>query len=213
MDNGNPFYHALLDFAVDQPIDIPTAGTLSDTTVFDGAAAGYPDITANNIQIILAVFDDEPHQSYSDPPSGNPFWAYYSDECIAVTLEGINNPPSDPDIDGPDSGDAGTEYDYDFTSIDPDGDDVSYYIKWGDGHITPWTDFQASNTPYSESHAWNSQGTFTIEAKAKDSNGAESGWSTLVVTMPRNRAINTPFLRFLQQFPNAFPILRQLLGL
>jgi len=36
---------------------------------------------------------------------------------------------------------------------------------------------------------------------------------TVTLTTPRNRAINTPFLNFLQNHPNLFPILRQILGL
>jgi len=212
--SGNPYWHAFLDFAENKAINIPAAGSISDTFTWDGSAAGYPSITVDNIQVILAVFGDEGHTSYSDPPSGNPFTAYYSDECIAtLPTELPNDPPEDPEIAGPSSGNAGTSYDYTFTSTDPDGDDVSYYIKWGDGGTTTWTTLQASGTPYEESHTWTDQGTFTIEAKAKDSKGAESGWSTLTVTMPRNRAINNPFLQFLQNHPNLFPILRYILGL
>ncbi|MCK5636652.1 MAG: PKD domain-containing protein, partial [Thermoplasmatales archaeon] len=123
-----------------------------------------------------------------------------------------NEPPNTPTIDGPTSGKAGTSYPYTFTSTDPDGDQVSYYIKWDDGSITDWTAFQASGPPgYSESHKWDEQGTYTIEAKAKDTYGVESDWATLEVTMPRNRAITSPFLNFLQNHPNLFPILRLLL--
>jgi hypothetical protein len=129
-----------------------------------------------------------------------------------IELDLNNNPPGAPTITGPPKGAAGTKYDYTFTSIDPDGNQVSYYIKWGDGDITDWTAFQASGPPgYSDSHTWDEQDEYTIEAKAKDVCGAESGWATLTVTMPRNRAyINTPFLRFLQQHPNLLPILRLL---
>ncbi len=91
---STPYYHAFLDFAVNQVIDIPATGTLSDTIVWDGGAAGYPDINPNNIQVILAVFDDEGHTSYSDPPSGNPFTAYYADETVAAIP-----PPVIPDLD------------------------------------------------------------------------------------------------------------------
>lgn len=135
------------------------------------------------------------------------------DAGSAYMFEFANQPPSAPQINGPTSGSAGTSYPYTFTSTDPDGDDVSYYIKWGDGATTAWTSYQASGTAYSESHTWSSQGTYTIEAKAKDTDGAESGWGTLQVTIPRNRALNSPFIKFLQQFPNAFPILKYLLGL
>jgi nitroreductase len=113
-----------------------------------------------------------------------------------------NEPPNVPTIEGKTSGEAGTSYLYTFTSTDPNEDQVSYYIEWGDGDLTGWTAFQASGPPgYSESHAWDEQGTYTIEAKAVDVFGAESPWGELKVTMPRNRAINGFFLRFLEQFP------------
>jgi len=133
-------------------------------------------------------------------PVGNPFTS-------------PNTPPEKPDIDGLTSGNAGTSYDYTFTSTDPDGDNIKYYIKWGDGD-SEWTSFVASGTPVTVSHTWSSQGTFSIEAKAKDSNGAESGWSTLQVTMPLNKVLTNPlFLRLLERFPNAFPVLRYIFRL
>ena len=126
---------------------------------------------------------------------------------------GENLPPTAPDIDGPANGDPGTEYDYIFNAVDPDGDDVRYYITWGDG-LTDWTDFGASGTDVIESHAWDSAGTYTITAYAEDSNGMAGPESTYVVTMPRGIiSINTMFLRLLEKFPNAFPLIRHLLGL
>jgi hypothetical protein len=80
-----------------------------------------------------------------------------------------NEPPNAPAIEGETSGKPGNSYPYTFTSTDPDGNQVSYYIKWDDGSITDWTAFQASGPPgYSESHTWDEKGTYTIEAKAKD---------------------------------------------
>ena len=181
--------------------------------MWDGAAAGYSDIDPDNIQIILAVFGDTPHQSYSDPPTGNPFWAYYSDECIAtLPTELPNDPPEDPEIAGPTNGEAGTSYPYTFTSTDPDGDDVSYYIKWGDGDTTSWTTLQASGTPYAESHTWDDKGTFTIEAKAKDEHGAESGWASFEIVITKSKVVqNTLLYRLLEQFKTRFPMLNYLL--
>jgi hypothetical protein len=119
------------------------------------------------------------------------------------TRVGENQPPNAPIIDGPPRGKAGNPYTYTFTSTDLDGDDVSYYIKWGDGDITDWTDFQASGpSGYSESHTWDEQDDYTIEAKAKDIYGFESDWATFPVTMPRNRATyNSLLYRFLEHFP------------
>jgi len=134
----------------------------------------------------------------------------WSEPLLVIIVE--NEPPNTPTIDGPTSGKAGTSYPYTFTSTDPDGDQVSYYIKWGDGSVTDWTAFQASGPPgYDGSHTWSAQGTYTIEVKTKDTYGAESDWGTLSVTMPRNKIVNRPFLNFLENHPFPFPILRLLL--
>ena len=56
-------------------------------------------------------------------------------------------------------------------------------------------------------------GRFTIEAKAKDTKGAESEWAELEIIMPKNKLIKTPFLRFLENHPHLYPLIRQILGL
>lgn len=128
---------------------------------------------------------------------------------------GENLAPGAPDIDGPVSGSAGTSYDYDFTAIDPNGDQVQYYIDWGDGE-TEWTSLAPSNTPVTVSHTWAAKDDYVITANAKDEYGLEGPEATLPITMPRNRAVNMPFLQFLQflqYHPNMFPILRYFLKL
>jgi len=215
--NGNPYYHAFLDFAANQVIDISSGGSISDTIVWDGASAGYPSITADNIQVILAVFDDEAHTSYSDPPSGNPFSAYYSDECIAaIPAGGENSPPETPEIDGPTSGKAGVEYNYTLSSTDPDGDDVFYCVDWGDDAGEVCMGPYASGEEVIVSHIWTEQDTYTIKVKAKDIYNAESDWATLEVSMPMNKPFNFNFnlIEWLfERFPNAFPMIRYLLGM
>jgi nitroreductase len=134
-------------------------------------------------------------------PVGNPFTS-------------PNNPPEAPNIDGQVNGSAGTSYNYSFNSVDPDGDDVYYYIKWGDGHTKIWDGPHASGVDIDIAHTYTNQGTFIIEAKAKDSNGAESNWSSMEVTMPKNKPFIYNFLflsRLFERFPNLFPTLRQLL--
>jgi hypothetical protein len=171
------------------------------------------------------ISDDQTENSY-DPETMTYETTYYwqivaKDEYGAFTSGPVwhfttaeNQPPNAPIIDGKTSGKAGTPYTYKFTSTDPIGDQVSYYIKWGDGDITDWTALQASGPPgYTESHTWDIQDEYTITAKAKDENGLEGPEATLTVTMPRYRVINTPFLNFLQNHPNLFPILRLLLKL
>ena len=124
-----------------------------------------------------------------------------------------NNPPSIPTINGKSNGTAGDPYSYTFTSTDPEGDDISYFVKWGDGSPVDWTALQTSGVSYTDTHTWTAQGTYQIEAKAKDSYGCQSDWATLSVSMPKNKEINTPFLNFLEQHPYLFPLLRQLLRL
>ncbi len=134
-----------------------------------------------------------------------------SDVLLVTIVE--NGPPDTPDISGPTTGKPGEEYGYTFVTNDPDGDDVSYYIKWGDGDITEWTTSQTSGSPgYNESHIWSVQGTYTIQAQAKDIYGAESDWGELEISMPRNKQyLNRSFLNFLQSHPNLFSILRELI--
>ena len=143
-----------------------------------------------------------------DASTSGPIWNF-------ATEDKPNNPPDAPIINGPTSGVPGEMYSYTFVSEDPDGDDVYYEIDWGDGTVDPWDGPHESNKKITRSHSWDSQGTFTIMARTKDIHDAISGWGTLDVTMPRNRAININylFLKFLGNHPNMFPILRYLLGL
>ena len=127
-------------------------------------------------------------------------------EVIKYLLS-FNNPPNPPTITGTINGKAGTEYEYSLTTTDPDNDAVQYYIDWGDGTYEDW--FGAATAK----HIWSAEDDYTIKAKAKDTYDAESDWSTLEVSMPKNKAINTPFLNFLENHPHLFPRLRQLLRL
>ena len=124
----------------------------------------------------------------------------------------VGAPPEAPSIDGPTNGKAGTAYDYTFNCVDPDGDDVKFYIDWGDTS-SETTGFIASGTDEIRSHTWTEEGTYTIEAYCEDSTGLTGPSSTLVVTMPRVKAVPTLLQRLLEIFPNAFPMIRYMLGL
>jgi len=127
-----------------------------------------------------------------------------------------NTPPDAPTIDGPLSGNPETLYEYSFTSIDTDGDDIAeFIIDWGDSTeqdtiIGPF----ASGEEAFANHTWDEKGTYTIKAKAKDTFGNESNWSEFEVLIPRNKVSNYNLIKWLfERFPNLFLILRQLLGL
>ena len=140
-----------------------------------------------------------------DNSVAGPIWYF-------TTEKKTNIPPNTPNITGPTSGTAGIKYDYNFETTDPDGNDVWYYIEWGDLTNTGWLGPYSSGEEITEKHTWSNRDTYTVRVKAKDVYDAESDWGTLEVTMPKNKIIN-PFERFLENHPYMFPILRQLLGL
>ena len=132
-------------------------------------------------------------------------WALYRYNCIT-------GHPNAPTITGKRLGKPGVEYEYTFTTTDPDGDDIIYGIDWNDGTDVEWVGPHPSGEKVTVTHTWNGHGKYIVRAKAKDTNGSESGWTALSVSMPRNRVyVNTPFLNFLHQYLNLFPILRLLL--
>ena len=126
-----------------------------------------------------------------------------------------NHPPSVPFINGPTSGKADVNYDYNFVATDPDGNDVWYHISWGDKEIIyihgPYPSGEEITLPYK----WPIKGTYIISCWASDIYDEASDISTLEVTiMPKDKIlINTLFTRLLERFSNAFPILWQIPGL
>ncbi len=92
---------------------------------------------------------------------------------------------------------------------------MSYLFDWGDSTDSGWGDPIPSGQTATATHTWTTEGNYQVRVKARDIPGfAESEWSDpLVVSMPKNKAINAPFIRFLEQHQHMFPILRQLLGL
>jgi len=120
---------------------------------------------------------------------------------------------------------AGLEYTYTTTVNTQSGywNHVYYKFSWGDGTETDWIE-----TP-SASHSWNKKSRYEVKVKAllthestRDQDDAEdfkeTDWSDpLAVSLPRSRSTTRSFIQLLQYFfenyPNAFPLLRQLLGL
>jgi hypothetical protein len=144
----------------------------------------------------------------------------YATKCSKLVLATLselaqtstsNYAPETPAIDGPSSGNAGTEYTYTFNSIDPEDDDIFYYIKWGDGHVEVWDGPYDSGQDVNIAHTYTKQGIYTIEAKAKDNNGLESDWGTFDVTIPRNKVLIKPLLNQLQCHPNLYQLQQKLI--
>jgi len=165
-----------------------------DTSVDDNPVHSYP--VQGNYSVTLTVTDAEDNVS------------------VDTTMAYVRSPPSTPDIDGPASGHFGEEYDYTFTAVDPENDDIWYYVDWGDDSSSGWLGPYSSGEAITLSHIWEEQDTYTLRCRAKDILGGVSEWGTLEVTMPVNQQSTHPmFYWFLERFPNAFPILRQIFGL
>ena len=130
-------------------------------------------------------------------------------EVFEVT---VNLPPNDPEITGPTKGKPGVEQEYTVVTTDPDGDQVSYCFDWGDdsGEVCLGPFAPGEEVPVT--HTWAEEGTYTIKVKARDIHNAESDEVTLEVSMPKNKIISHPFLRFLNLQQNLFLKLMQILS-
>lgn len=124
------------------------------------------------------------------------------------------NPPSKPSIQGPNTGQSGYVYFYNISTVDPDGDEVFYLIDWYHNNVSGWLGPFPSGEQQSISHVFPQDGSYLIKVKSKDTYGEESDWSDpLQVSMPKNKAINTPFLSFLERHPYMFLLLQHLFNL
>jgi len=124
-----------------------------------------------------------------------------------------NSPPSKPDIEGPSSGNTGTEYEYRFCSSDPDGDDIYYCVDWDDGTGEVCLGPFSSGTCITEKHTWISDGTYTITVKARDTNQAESEEAALPVSMPKTKTKYMFFQALLEMIFAKIGIFRELISI
>jgi hypothetical protein len=134
---------------------------------------------------------------------------------VFTTLNPSNNPPNKPSQpSGKTNGEIGREYSYTTSTTDPDGDKIYYLWDWDDGNNSGWLGPYNSGFTINTTHNWAVKGLYSIKVKAKDIHGHESNWSDpLPITMPYLYRALWQFLELLfQRFPNAFPILRHLLG-
>ncbi len=126
----------------------------------------------------------------------------------------LNDAPDTPTISGPATGAPGKNYLFKVQTSDANGDDVYYYIDWGDGTSTEWIGPFTSGEQTTTIHRWDEKGTFVVKAKAKDITGEESDWAMMNVVMPFDYrfSLQTFLENLLQMFPRMFPVLRHLLG-
>jgi outer membrane protein assembly factor BamB len=152
-----------------------------------------------NFTVTLTVTDDE------DNTSSDTIW---------IHIQASNDPPNTPTIDGPTSGKVDTSCEYTFSAIDPDGNVVYFYIEWGDGTDSGWIGPYNSGEEITKSHKWSEQGNYTIKAKAKDVFDEESDWTTLEVSMPKNKGkIITIIQEIINWLLEKFPVLENIINM
>lgn len=177
-----------------------------------------PEISGDTLSCTFRVLDDD----YSNVE----FYGYSAEyaELVNVTSEfWVDYAPDSPNPWTPEkphmpsgtaSGKSKIKYTYTTYTIDPNKDPIYYLFDWGDGTNSGWIGPYNSGELASASHLWN-KGNYSIVVKARDIYGHESKWSDpLPITMPKNKPYsNKTLLRFLEDHPHRFPLLRQLFGL
>ncbi len=138
-----------------------------------------------------------------DPPEKN---------ATEIFFRVNSTPPNPPTISGPKNGKVGEKYEYTLQTTDPDKDNITYQINWGDNTFD-FAGYVPSGTQVTLNHTWKEQGKYVIIARAFDEYRSYSDWTTLEVSMPRNKDIKTSFSNLLKNFPIIFKILQQIIKL
>jgi hypothetical protein len=137
------------------------------------------------------------------------FERYIGIDFMAVPITD-NSPPDKPTITGEVNGKPNTEYEYKFVSTDPEGDNITYCIKWGDDAEEVCIGPYPSGAEASTTHIWSEKGNYIIKAKARDVNGTESNWATLSVSIPKNKLSNMIFKKIFENLFYRFEFLLNL---
>jgi hypothetical protein len=118
-------------------------------------------------------------------------------DSVDVTVNPAPNaPPATPTITGPTTREENESGSYDTTATDPDGDQIQYEYDWdNDGVVDQTTTLMPSGSTDTQTRSWATAGTYTFNARAVDSNGADSGWANLTVNVsavpPPNLTVGT----------------------
>ncbi|VVB62119.1 Uncharacterised protein [uncultured archaeon] len=132
-------------------------------------------------------------------------------DAMLVKIKSYDNQlPTKPTINGPAKGKPDKNYTFTASSTDPDGGvALLYRWDWGDGNYSNWLSTAEAT------HSWTYKDDFQIRVMSQDEAGGESDWSDpLPISIPCSYTIpmNQFWMKLFERFPNAFPLLRQLVG-
>ncbi|PNX48544.1 MAG: hypothetical protein BV456_09685 [Thermoplasmata archaeon M8B2D] len=174
---------------------------LGDGTSETGVTINHTYAQPGIYRVILFVTDNVTNAGHQSK------WVYIDQE---------NQPPQKPTLTGRRIGNNGTSYRYTFFTIDPDGDDLEYYLNWGDdywfGGAAGWLGPYGSGEEIILEKTFMEKGNYTIRVKARDTHGAESEWTTLEATMSKTN-VYTSIMQQLMKILQRFPFFEKILNL
>ncbi len=98
-----------------------------------------------------------------------------------------NTPPSAPTVTNPATAQINTSVTFTFTATDPNGDQIRYGVDWdNNGSIDQWVPgagYVNSGTTQSGSFVFTTLGPRNVNVLTNDSNGSNSGWGTVPITI------------------------------
>ena len=151
--------------------------------------------------INLTVMDNEGNLNFDNT------WAF---------IGRSNNPPGKPSIKGSSEIKNNTKYEYNFSAVDPDGDDVYYFIIWGGSQANEyWIGPYSSGEEVTLENSWIDNANYTIRVKAQDTYGLKSDWATLKINIPRYKSSNLIppiYNRILNQYQSILPLFKLILN-
>jgi len=138
-------------------------------------------------------------------------------DVISVWVQDSNTAPQEPSIQGKIKANQLKRQSYNFTAIDPEGNDLYYNIDWGDGSSEEWIGPFMSGETIFVKHRWGNSGNYKIRAKTKDVFDDESPWSTIEIQLSKskitlNQPLNPIFNLIKERFPIIFAILASVLN-
>lgn len=151
------------------------------------------------------------------PPGTSSIWP--ADWCFRTYCLD-NTPPTKPNGPyGPTSGKKGQKLTYTYSSTDADGDKIRYGLDFvGDDFIVDdWTDDYYNSAYIVTTYlTFNIEGTHTFRVIAEDEQGAQSEWSDplrISISKGKEKTNDTPFLKFLENYPILYQLLQRILKL
>lgn len=138
----------------------------------------------------------------------------YDEDNTWAFIDETNTPPNKPTLKGQTDIKNETLYEYTFSATDPDGDDIYYYLNWGDTYWAGW--WEGWIGPYSSGeevkleNSWEEKGNYTVRVRAKDRYGEKSDWATLKLKTPKVKSSHKEIIQKinLEHFVNILPIIK-----